>query len=63
MSASVVTIEGKGSDICPHLNNSELSTLQASCYTKHAVTNRIPVKATHIIVNEASEVDFVDEVA
>jgi len=43
--------------------SSERNTQQATCYTKHAVTNRIPVTATLIIVNEASEVDFVDEVA
>ena len=34
---------------------SERSTQQANCYTKQAVTNRIPVTATLIRVNEASD--------
>jgi len=37
------------------LFSSEQSTQQATCYTKHAIINRIPVTATLIIVNEASE--------
>ena len=35
--------------------SSEQSTQQANCYTKHAVTNRIPVTAKLIRVNEASD--------
>jgi len=35
--------------------SSERSTQQANCCTKHAVTNRIPVTATLIRVNEASD--------
>ena len=34
-----------------HLLSSEWSTQQATCYTKHALTNRIPVTATLIRVN------------
>ena len=34
--------------------SSEQSTQQANCYTKHAVTNRIPLTAKLIRVNEAS---------
>jgi len=55
MSASVMTIEGKGSYISRQISNSEQSTQQATCYTKHAITNRIPVTATLIRVNEASD--------
>jgi len=37
-----------------HISNfySERSTQQANCYTKHGVTNRIPIRATHFSVNE-----------
>jgi len=40
--------------------SSERSTQQATCYTKHAVTSRIPVTARRITVNEASKVEFVE---
>jgi len=56
-----MTIEGKGSYISRQISNSEQSTQQATCYTKQAVTNRIPVTATLIRVNEAS--DWNDSVA
>ena len=35
--------------------SSEQSTQQANCYTMHAVTNRIPITAKLIRVNEASD--------
>ena len=51
MCVSVASIARKVTKLA--IFNSERSTQQANCYTKHAVTNRIPVTATHFRVNEA----------
>ena len=54
MCVSVATVAGTGSPN-KQFFSSEQSTQKANCYTKHAVTNRIPVRATLIRVNEVSD--------